>query len=222
MTDIFEFWSRIGWGEFMHPADKVVFSRMNPEKHGFRLDCLPACFGGPLRTAHVVLLYLSPGFTEQDVADAETDETKNYYARRWKGEEPLRSVDGLGTAWVASRTRSFGSWTTIRDKVAILNIGAYHSRDVKSYGALLALPSSRVALEWAQSVLFPDAEAGKRIVICMRSASYWGLEQGRRYHGALFAPYVNRSGHLINNDEKHRLIELIQDRIGAKAEPTTG
>ena len=38
--DIFEFWSQIGWGEHVHPADKKVFERMRPEKHGFRL------FGG--------------------------------------------------------------------------------------------------------------------------------------------------------------------------------
>jgi hypothetical protein len=37
---------------------------------------------------------------------------------------------------------------------------------VRSYASLLALPSSRVSMEWAQSVLFPQAEAGRRIVIC--------------------------------------------------------
>jgi hypothetical protein len=31
MTDIFEFWSRIKRGERIHPADKEVFDRMNPE-----------------------------------------------------------------------------------------------------------------------------------------------------------------------------------------------
>src|SRR5712691_10488432 len=55
------------------------------------------------------------------------------------------------------------------------------STDIRSFAALLCLPSSRVSLGWAQDVLFPDAEAGKRIVICMRSAAYWGLEQGQKY-----------------------------------------
>jgi hypothetical protein len=32
---------------------------MRPEKHGFELDCLPGCFAGPLKTASVVLLYLT-------------------------------------------------------------------------------------------------------------------------------------------------------------------
>jgi hypothetical protein len=78
MTDIFEFWSRIKRGERIHPDDKEVFDRMNPERHGFKLDCLPGCFGGPLKTASVVLLYLSPGYSEADVADAKTEETKDY------------------------------------------------------------------------------------------------------------------------------------------------
>src|SRR5712691_4407106 len=58
MADIFEFWSRIKRGERIHPDDKEVFDRMNPERHGFELDCLPACFAGRLKTASVVLLYL--------------------------------------------------------------------------------------------------------------------------------------------------------------------
>jgi hypothetical protein len=74
--DIFEFWSQIGRGENIHPADRSVFSRMNAERHGFRLDCLPAAFDGRLREAPVVLLYLSPGFKERDVTIAKSDEGK--------------------------------------------------------------------------------------------------------------------------------------------------
>jgi hypothetical protein len=87
-----------------------------------------------------------------------------------------------------SRTKNFGDYETVKNKIALLNIGAYHSADVRSFGSLLALPSSRVSLGWAQEVLFPDAEAGKRVVICMRSASCWGLERGRKYGKSLFAP----------------------------------
>jgi hypothetical protein len=63
MVDIFEFWSQIGRGEKIHPADRSAFARMDAKRHGFRLDCLPAAFGGRLRDAPVVMLYLSPGFT---------------------------------------------------------------------------------------------------------------------------------------------------------------
>jgi len=54
MMDIFEFWSQIKRGETVHPADREVFARINPEKHGFQLDCLPASYGGKLKTAPVV------------------------------------------------------------------------------------------------------------------------------------------------------------------------
>jgi hypothetical protein len=212
--DIFKFWSQIDRGEHVHPADKRVFDRMRPEKHGFRLECLPACFGGRLRDAPVVLLYLSPGFSRQDVADAKSDEGKDYYARRWKGYEPMRQIGSGKPSWMVRRTKRFGDFKAVKDKIALLNIGAYHSRDVRSFASLLALPSSRVSLGWAQDVLFPDAEAGKRIVICMRSAAYWGLEQGRKYKGTLFAPVVNRSGYLINNDKNSRLINLVRNRLG--------
>jgi hypothetical protein len=171
------------------------------------LDCLPACFGGRLRDAPIVQLYLSPGFSESDVAEAKTDEGKDYYLRRWQGYEPSKS------SWMKRRTKVFGDWEKVKDKIALLNIGAYHSTNVKSYASLLALPSSRVSLAWAQSVLFPDAEIGKRIVICMRSAAYWGLDTGRRYGDSLFVPRVNRSGHLLNNVENRQLIKLVQSKI---------
>ena len=55
-------------GENVHPVDRKVFERMDPHKHGFRLDCLPSSFGGRLRDAPVVLLYLSPGFGGSPIA----------------------------------------------------------------------------------------------------------------------------------------------------------
>jgi hypothetical protein len=180
-------------------------------KHGFRLDCLPSCFGGRLRDAPVVLLYLSPGFSKQDIVDAKTDEGRDHYVRRWKGYEPIRD---LKPNWMVNRIKRFGTYHEVKDKIALLNIGAYHSVNLKSFSSLLALPSSRVSLGWAQDVLFPKAEAGERIVICMRSASYWGLEQGQKYKGTLFAPKVNRSGYLLKNYDNEILIKLVQQRLG--------
>jgi hypothetical protein len=118
-----------------------------------------------------------------------------------------------GESWLSSRTRNFCDYETVRNKFAILNIGAYHSKNLKDYGSLLALPSSRVSLAWAQETLFPEAEAGKRIVICMRSAAYWGLDAGRKYRGTLFAPLVNRSGHMHKSTQREKIIELVKKRI---------
>src|SRR6516162_8962080 len=97
---------------------RSVFQRMDPRKHGFRLDCLPSSFGGRLRDAPVVLLYLSPGFGAQDLDDARTDEGKDYYVRRWKGYEPMRDIK---SNWMFSRTKKFGDYQTVKDKIALLN-----------------------------------------------------------------------------------------------------
>ena len=74
----------------------------------------------------------------------------------------------------SSGTQDVRYYEEIKRHFATLNIGAYHSKDVKSYASLLALPSSRVSLSWAQNHLFPEADAGRRIVICMRAAAFWG------------------------------------------------
>lgn len=218
MSDIFEFWSRIDRGEHVHPADAEVLKRMEPERHGFELGCLPAAFAGRLRTAPVVLLFLSPGFDKEEPEQAKLDQVKDYYVKRWSGDEPLRADDPKPTrTWIESRVRPFGAYDAIASNISLLNIGCYHSRDVSSFGSLLALPSSRVSLDWAQAHLFPEAEAGKRIVICMRSAVYWGLEVGRRYGHGLFAPHVTRRGDLIKNDDYAALIKLVRSRVGTGA-----
>jgi hypothetical protein len=160
MENIFDFWSRIKRGERIHPADKKVFKRIDAERHGFQLDCLPGCFAGPLKKARVVLLYLSPGHDQSITLDARTREGKEHHFRTYRGVEPLRD-EGPGRKWVESRTKRFGAYADLKHNLAILNIGAYHSKNVKDYASLLALPSSRVSLAWAQDHLFPEAEAGK-------------------------------------------------------------
>jgi hypothetical protein len=214
--DIFKFWAQLRPGQKIHPADKEAFKRINSKRHGFQLECLPGNFGGCLRTAPVVLLYLSPGFSEFDLADAKDPAGRRYHFQKLKGRAPFSDDPKRpGNVWLKSRTRLFGGWQMVRKRLAVVNIGAYHSRAFSDYSILAALPSSRVALDWAQEKLFREAEAGKRIVICMRSASYWGLEVGRRYSGTLFAPHVTRSGHLNKNSENAQLIELVKRKIEA-------
>ncbi len=82
MTDIFEFWSRIERGAHVHPADVKTFERMDAERHGFQLECLPGCFAGRLKTAPIVLLYLSQGFIDSDIADAASKEGQSASRKR--------------------------------------------------------------------------------------------------------------------------------------------
>jgi len=195
MIDIFEFWGRIGDAEHIHPDDRAVFDRV---EHKFNHDALPGCFMGPLRTAPVVLLYLSPGFSDFDLIDAQSEAGRERHARMRAGYEPLPSDMDHRPAWEwwTKRTKCFGEWQDLATKIAFLNIGSYHSKEFKDEPLLAALPSSRVSLDWAQSILFPDAEAGRRVVVCLRSAKYWGLIPGCKYGTALFAPGVGRSGHM--------------------------
>jgi hypothetical protein len=62
--------------------------------------------------------------------------------------------------------------------LAILNIGAYHSKDFPDRHLLSALPSCRTSIDWAQKVLFPQAERRERLVVCLRAAGNWGLQKG--------------------------------------------
>lgn len=216
MSDIFKFWSRIKRGSRIHPDDAEVFGRLGAEKHGFDLRCLPAAFGGALKTAKVVLLFASPGLSSQlDLSDANTNEGKDYYMRRWKGREPFRD-EGDGSKWLRSIVKRFGEYDDIRHGLAVLNIGAYHSRRVKNWRAVMSLPSSRASLDWAQNVLFPRAESSETVVICMRAATSWGLERGRRYRGTLFAPIVNvQRGYLVrDNPANERIVRIVQERLG--------
>jgi hypothetical protein len=95
-TDIFGFWSGVRLKSGAHPADYDVLSRV---RHGLDLRCLPACFNGPLRTAPVVLLYLSPGLSEQDPLDARSREGRARYRRRWSGWAPLPGLEEHRSAW---------------------------------------------------------------------------------------------------------------------------
>jgi hypothetical protein len=195
--DLFDFWSVVSGAMKCHPRDEEILLRA---RHSFNLECLPASYIGKLKTAPVVLLYLSPGFREFDLEEAVTEAGQRRYEKQRTGLDPLpdRGDHEPVWRWWTSATSAFGiDRSLIRERVAILNIGAYHSRDFRDAPMLAALPSSRVSLEWAQSVLFPLAKDGERVVICLRSARWWGLadgETGERYGRALFVPRVNKAG----------------------------
>lgn len=218
-VDIFEFWSQVGPNERQHPADRIVLSRMNG-KHGFDLDCLPYPFMGPLKTAPVVLLYLSPGFDKSDPETAKTDKGRNWVMECRAGNQPLPGPKEYQSAWEwwRRRTAVFGNWDDLRSEIAVLEIGAYHSEEFNDYPLLLALPSSRVSVEWAQSVLFPQATAGERIVVCLRSAAYWGLREGESYGKALYVPRVTRGGHMLNGPMRDEIVKNVKALVSSRSD----
>jgi len=196
LTDIFEIWSQIGAADTVHPADRSVLKRTTHES--LTLDCLPAAFMGPLRTARVVLLFLSFRYREGDAADAKRPEAQKRYQTMRSGYQSLPGKDEWEHAhkWWQSRVKQLGDFKDISSKIAIFNIAAYHATTFPDVHLLAALPSSRVSLGWAQEHLFPEAEQGKRLVVCLRAQKYWGLDKQERYGRALFAPKVNRGGYM--------------------------
>jgi hypothetical protein len=218
-VDIFEFWSSVGPADKCHPKDREVLSRMKGAQL-FDLRCLPHCFVGPLKTAPVVLLYLSPGLDEKDdLRDARTRAGRDRYMECRKGKQllPGPEENRAGWQWWKSRTKDIGEWQQLRSKVAVLNIGPYHSKKLPNTSILAALPSSRFTLEWAQSVLFPQAVSGERVVVCLRAARFWGLDTGKfgkRFGEALFAPRTTRSGHMLYKRMREEIIEKARAAIG--------
>jgi hypothetical protein len=156
---------------------------------------------------------LSPGADDGEDADSKSNQQRQRRMRA--GNEPLPShVDNEATwKWWKSRTDCFGEdCDFLRFRVAFLNIGAYHSKEVRDVSALLTLPSSRVTLDWANHVLFPQAIAGERVVICMRSQKLWGLHSGQTGQ-SLFAPAVTRGGHMHHGSVREEVIATVKARL---------
>jgi hypothetical protein len=164
-----------------------------------------------------VLLYLSPGLDQQDIEEADTQEAQERYAECRGGRQSLwpQEIHKYNWKWWSGRTRNFGPLEELREKIAFLNISAYHSASFKNYNVLTALQSCRTTIEWAQTVLFPQAEHGARVVVCMRAAAAWGLRQRTRYGESLFVPSTNMAGHMLTSGDHGILREQIIDRVKA-------
>ncbi|MCB8882395.1 hypothetical protein ACELLULO517_19260 [Acidisoma cellulosilytica] len=97
-ANIFDFWADLPADTKVHPADLPIFKRLGDGTdtgHGFNLKCLPVPFAGPLRTAPIVLLYLSAGLADQDLNEAESHEAQARQTRQRRGDSPLPSEDDI-------------------------------------------------------------------------------------------------------------------------------
>lgn len=214
MNSLVEFWRDIPGDANWHPADHHVLHRVG---HGFQLDCLPGPFKGPLLTAPVVLLALSPGYLPSDRVHAGSVEGRSYYARSRKGNCDLPSANQHegSEGWSKRIIKQFGvDYDDARSKIAFVNLGAYKSKEFNDWPMLSALPSSRAAVSWAQSELFPEAEAGKRIVVCLRSATYWGLDEGT-FGESLFVPKFTRGGIMCHGVMRDHIVDCVRAAVMA-------
>src|SRR5215217_1670213 len=94
--DIFDFWAEAAGNDRVHPRDRAIVGRI---KHRFDLECLPAPFRGPLRTAPVVLLYLSPGLSDFDRDEANNPQAHARYVEERKGFTSYYGPDHHPTWW---------------------------------------------------------------------------------------------------------------------------
>ena len=69
-------------------------------------------------------------------------------------------------------------------------------------------------MDWGQGALFPEAEAGKRAVVCLRSAKLWGLRKGECNGGTLSAPKHGRSGIMDKGPLRDEISAKVRERIG--------
>ncbi len=212
--EFFDFWpENLGYYKdgrhgYSHPADRDVLGRV---EHPFDLNCLPGCWGGPIKRAPIILLYLSPGLSDSDHDIAKSKDAAKRFKHVKRGESAFPGKEHVeGRKWWKSRIKGFvdekylEDIDFLRNKIVSLNISPYHSKDIPDRSVLSSLPSCRMTLDWAQSTLFPEAEKGNKVVICMRSCRYWGLsngENGAKYGCSLYAPKVTRGGHLQKDNE---------------------
>ena len=125
-----------------------------------------------------MLLYLNGGATTRvGRRKAQTHAGQQLFMRIRQGREGFEGLedDKRASKWRIGRAKFLGDWEQICSRLAFLNVGAYPSKSFTDAPLLAALPSGRTTLDWAQNTLFPDAIAGKRVVVCMRAASFWGL-----------------------------------------------
>lgn len=219
---LFRFWSEMPAGALHHPRDRHVLARV---PHAFPHTAPPNPFFGPLRTAPLVLLYLSPGLGPEDEAAARDPAFREFFLRQWTGDAPLPAADEYPGwwKWWAPRVAQFGlDPLAARDKVAFLNISPYRSKTFSDWPMLAALPSSRAALDWAQNTLFRQAYDGERIVVCLRSARYWGLSaprDGGPWGRGLYVSHFTQSGYLHHGSERDAIRAHVRSLLGVSLEP---
>lgn len=218
MIDIFDFWKQIRPADHVHPADRAVLSA---QKHNFDLSGLPGGWMGPLRIAPVVFLFLAPG--AWDPADNSSERqalVRAWHVRTRQGNEPLPGPDYSAPTWKwwSQLTNCFGDWRQLQTKIAFMNIAPYHSTgEFKEYVLLTKLPSCVTALGWAREVLFAEAKTQRRVVICLRSQSYWGLTPGQDTNGWLYSPRVTRRGHMLHGDQREKIVGIVREAITSAA-----
>jgi hypothetical protein len=160
---------------------------------------------------------------EQD--EAKMPDVRKLMAQNLGGDAPLPTfaTNPGGREWTERRLTQFGlSYKTASTKVAFVNLIPYRSREgAKDLRMLDCLESTRLVRAWAHDTLFPEAEAGKRVVVCLRSARAWGLEPDTQRGLSLFTPKFNRAGFMLHGPMREKVSFAVQRAVGPSSTSAT-
>ena len=218
-TEVFlRFWAKAIPSLQIHPGDAMA---LKGNRHTLALDTLVGPFMGPVRTAPVILLTLNGGFSGVERDEAKTPAVRELMARNLRGDAPLPTfaTNPAGRKWTESRLAQFGlSYAVASLKVAFVNLIPYRSREgAKDLHMIKRLESARLVRAWAHDTLFREAEAGKRVVVCLRSAGAWGLESDTQRGLSLFTPRFTRAGFMLHGPMREKVSFAVQRTVGLVA-----
>ncbi len=175
--DLLRFWARAIPDLQVHPDDDAA---LRESRHSLVLDALVGPWMGPVRTATVVLLTLNGGYNGVEREEAKMPSVREAMARNLGGDTPLPdfATNRGGREWTERLLARFNlTYELAASKVACVNLLPYRSvegsRDLRM---VEHLKSARLIWDWAHYTLFPEAEAGERVVICTRSVRAWWLD----------------------------------------------
>jgi hypothetical protein len=213
--DFLQFWAKAIPSLQIHPDDAVA---LKANRHTLALDALVGPFMGPVRTAPVVLLTLNGGINGVERDEAKIPATRELMARNLAGDAPLPTFASNpgGREWTERRLAQFGlSYKVASLKVAFVNLIPYRSREgAKDLHMLERLESARLVRAWAHDTLFREAEVGKRVVVCLRSARAWGLELDTQRGLSLFTPKFNRAGFMLHGPMREKVSIAVRRAVG--------
>jgi hypothetical protein len=216
--DLLRFWAKAIPSLQIHPDDAEA---LKSNRHTLALDTLVGPWMGPLRTAPVVLLTLNGGFSGVERDEAKMPAVRELMAHNLGGDAPLPTfaTNPGGREWTERRLAQFGlSYEVASSKVAFVNLIPYRSREgARDLHMLERLESVHLVRAWAHDTLFPEAEAGKRAVVCLRSARAWGLEPDTQRGLSLFTPKFNRAGFMLHGPMRETVSFAVRRAIGLVA-----
>lgn len=149
-------------------------------KNIFALDVPPGHINGNLRTAPVVVLFLNPGFEDEDKQVFEKEDCRILLFEPIRGESDFPLWFNRWRKWFLQRVKLDGMTDEkIGKNVSIFNVCSYASRDAKRLkpSILNSLPSSQAAIEYLHEVLIPQAQRGERFIVVCRTAWAWKIDK---------------------------------------------